>query len=221
MRVEIHRHRQILLQGRDDRSRTKRIDQTSHILQCDNFGTYRLHLLGFVHKIFVGKDFLRFLSEQFCKKSFRLFGLRVDSIANRTVGYASKLIEFLYGETHIVYIIQCVKYAHHIQAILYSFFIETLQNRIGIRHIAEQITSSGQCCEQRFAVHDLADGAQTIPRRFVKISHHRVRHGTAPHFNCIKTCFFIIREQTVNISLRHAGSEQRLLAVTHCQVAYF
>ena len=69
-------------------------------------------------------------------------------------------------------IIKRIEDTHYIQAIRNSFFIETFKNSIGIRNIAEEIASTRQCSEQRFAFHRFVYTTQTIPWRFIKITHH-------------------------------------------------
>ena len=96
--VEVNRHFDIGLEFRDDRCGTQGVDQSGHVLECDNLCSEGLHLTGFLNEIFVSKYLFwlsGFLPEQTSKETFLRFfdNFRIDCIAYRTVGNAAQLVD--------------------------------------------------------------------------------------------------------------------------------
>jgi len=92
---------------------------------------------------------------------------------------------------------------------------------LGYGHVAKQIASARQGAQERFALHGLGEDAETLPRRFVEITHHRVGHGAAPDLHDIEAGIFVIREELVDFGLAQACCEERLLTIAKGKVADF
>ena len=140
MGVEINRNSERSLQLRHKRGDARRVDQSRHILKSDYLGAVCLHSLGFSHEILISKYLLRLFPKHTCKEPFRLLFLRIDGVAHRAIGNSAKVIDHLYGALHIVKVIECVENTHDVKSIVDCRFIETIENGVGVRHIAKQVT---------------------------------------------------------------------------------
>ena len=165
---------------------------------------------------------MKILAEEAGKEALGSFGsflLGVDSVAHGTVGYASELIDHAYRRGYVVDVVEGVEDAHHIEAVFDGFLIKAAEHFVGVGYITKQVAASGEGREQTFALHSLGGNAQPLPRRFVEITHHGIGHGTTPDLHDIESGVLIEGKQTVDGGLVKAGSEERLLTISQCQVA--
>ena len=221
VRVEIDRDVHGFLQLLDKSADALRRNKSRHILDCYHVGSQCGYLLRLVHEIFVGEYRSRILLafQTVEQTEFRVF--RVYRVADCAVGDTAVLLHVFDCGFHVVHVVQTVENTHDSESALDGVAAETLDDFIGVRSVAEEVASARKCGEFRNVADCLLDAFQTIPRIFVEIAHHRIRHCTAPNFHCEEVSILVVRQTTFDLCLRHSGGERRLLSVTKSQISDF
>ena len=196
--VEIDRHVDCSLKLRHQRSHASRIDQTCHILDGNHLGTEGFITFSFFYEIFVGKYLFRIYVVVF----------RINSVAYSAIGYAAKLIDDFHRFLNVVEVVKGVENTHNAKTVLDGFYIETLDDVGRIWGISEKVSTTRKGSKIRamlVAVDFVANRFETIPRRFVEVTHHRIRYSSTPYFHCIKTCIYIVRKENIDARLRQTS----------------
>ena len=221
--MEVHRHRQVLLEQFYQFVSPVRRDQAAHVLDGDHVGTQSFHLLGLAQEIFVGEDlFRRFRSseERFDLLAEGLRGiLRVDGGANGAIGDTAVLADVFHRRFYVVHVIERVEDTHDAQTGFDGIAAETFDDLVGVRSITEQVASTRKSGEFGHIADFFLDGFQTGPGVFAQITHHRVGNGTAPNLHGVKFGVFVVADDPIDLLLAHSRSESRLLAVAQRQIA--
>ena len=148
MRMEIYRHRKVLLEHLNKFVSAFWRYQPAHVLDCYHVRAQSLHFLCLGQEIFVGEYFLRRFrtSEKrfylLCECERRI--LRVYRIAHCAIGHASVLFHVFYSGLYVVHIVKRVEYAHYSQARLYGIAAKTVYYFVRVRSIAEKVAPSGR-----------------------------------------------------------------------------
>ena len=147
MGMKIDRHFQSLFQFRHQRSDSRRIHQSGHIFESNHLCTQLFKTECFFHKIFIGKDrFRQFFTEQRLYSIHKRYGImRIYRVTYGSIGNRPDSIYLFHRRFYIVQIVECIEYTHDTQPVCHGLAIKSVENRIGIRRIPEQITATRKC----------------------------------------------------------------------------
>ena len=219
MGVEIDGDVEVLLEQLHERAHALGRNQTRHVLDRDHVGAQGRHLPGLVEEVGVGEHGPGLLAaHQACEES-RLGVFRIDGVAHGAVGDAAVLFHVFDRGLDVVHVVQGVEDAHDAQAAADGVAAETVDDLVRVGRVAEEIAAAREGCQFRHVAHGLADGFEAGPRVLVQIAHHRVGHGAAPHLHRIEARILVVGQAAVDLLLRHARGERRLLAVAERQVS--
>ena len=107
-----------------------------------------LHFFCFVYEIFVGENllgFLSFLAEETSEETGFLggsLGFGVNRVADSAVGYSTEGVDEADRFLDVVNIVERIENTHHVEAVFDSLFIKSFEYVVGVRNIAEEVTST-------------------------------------------------------------------------------
>lgn len=139
VRMEIHRHFKIMFEQAYQPGHPFGRNQAAHILDRDHVGAERLHLPGFIQEIGVGKNFARqLLALEQRRKPLAHRKVRVDRIANRTIGQSTVFLYIFDGRFDVLHIVQRIEDTHDAETGFDRIAAKSFDNFIGIGAVPEQ-----------------------------------------------------------------------------------
>ncbi len=168
MRVEVDGQTDLLAQGPHQQAGRRRPQQAGHVLDGQQ----------------VGPPFLQFPSQTDVILQGIFVAFRVEDIAGVAHGGLAqhpRRADGLDGQRQVGQTVQGVEDAEQVDAGVSRFLDEGLDDVIGVVGVTDGTGRAQQHLEQQIG-HLLAQGDETLPRRFLEEAHRRVEGRSAPHF---------------------------------------
>ena len=191
--VELDRDFNGLLQGFDQFLRFIGDQQAGHVLHTDGVGAHVFHGLGEVREIFHGIGF-------------------AEGIGNGSLDVAAVFLGGVHGGLQIAQIVQRVKDADDVDAVVQGFFHEVIHHVIRVVAVAQDVLGAEQHLQFGFFEAG-AELAQAVPGVFVQEAERGIEGGAAPAFHGVVTHFVHFFDDGEHLFGGHAGGDQRLVAV--------
>ena len=185
----------------DDVVRRLRPQQGGHVLDADRVRAHVLEPLGHLNELI---DRVQ----------------RRGRVADRPLCVLAGAADGVERAAEVANVIQSVENAEHVHAVLGRLAHEAIDDRIFVVPVAQQVLAAQQHLQAGIG-HQLAKGAQPLPRVFVEKSDAGVVGGAAPAFHAPETCLVDGLAGSDQVLGRHPRGEQTLVAVAESQLRDF
>jgi len=177
-----------------------RLQQRGHILDADRVATQILQPLGHGDKLLRGMQ-------------------RAGRVADRSLRMLAGLLDCGDRTLQVANVIQRVEDAEDVHAGLRRLGDETLDDVILVVPIAEQVLPAQQHLETRIR-HQLAEGAQPLPRIFVQEANAAIEGRSAPALHRPVARLIQISTGRNHVFYRHPRRHQALMGVPENQLCH-
>src|SRR5579862_7485056 len=203
MRMQMHQRvgAAFLLDAAHEVIRGLRLEQAGHILDADGIDA---HLPQALRHLDEGRDSVE----------------GADRIANRALGMLAGFPHCGDAGLEIAQVIECVEDPEDIHAVGGSLLDETLDDPIFVMPIAEQILPAQQHLQARLR-HQLAKGAQPLPRILVEEADAGIEGRAAPAFDRPVAGVIEVLAHRDHIFERHPRREETLMRIAEGQFGNF
>ena len=167
---------------------------TGHVLDADGGSAHFLQLLDHLHIVGLGVN-------------------RRGGIRNGTGSNGTGVDGGLHGNLQVVHVVQSVKNTDDVDTVFHGLLDEELYEIVGVVGVAQNILTPQQHLQLGVG-YGSADLAQTLPGIFVQVAQADVEGGAAPAFDGIVASLVDGRKHGLELLIRQAGCDQRLICIT-------